>query len=117
MKKLFALAAGLLLSLSAFAANPVVEMKTNQGLIIIESGNCRLNRAGVAGKCGCPGQSALRNRVENSGRPRSPRAKRGASGSTSLPLGFYTQGGLTTKPKLPRGSIPGIPVGALAAPS
>ncbi|MDT3736146.1 MAG: peptidylprolyl isomerase [Denitratisoma sp.] len=36
MKKLFALAAGLLLSLSVLAANPVVEMKTNQGLIVIE---------------------------------------------------------------------------------
>ncbi len=36
MKKLFTLAAGLLLSLSALAANPVVEMKTNQGVIVIE---------------------------------------------------------------------------------
>ncbi len=36
MKKLFALAAGLLLSLSAAAANPLVEMKTRQGLIVIE---------------------------------------------------------------------------------
>jgi peptidyl-prolyl cis-trans isomerase A (cyclophilin A) len=36
MKKLFALAAGLLWSLTALAANPVVEMKTNQGLIVIE---------------------------------------------------------------------------------
>ena len=37
MKKLFAaLAIGLLLSLSAHAANPVVEMKTSQGLIVIE---------------------------------------------------------------------------------
>ena len=36
MKKLFALAVGLLLSLSALAANPVVEMKTNQGTILIE---------------------------------------------------------------------------------
>jgi peptidyl-prolyl cis-trans isomerase A (cyclophilin A) len=36
MKKLFALAAGLLLSLSALAANPVVEMKTSQGVILIE---------------------------------------------------------------------------------
>ncbi|MEZ5613986.1 MAG: peptidylprolyl isomerase [Rhodocyclaceae bacterium] len=36
MKKLFALAAGLLLSLSALAANPHVEMKTRQGLIVIE---------------------------------------------------------------------------------
>ena len=36
MKKLSALAAGLFLSLSALAANPVVEMKTNQGVIVIE---------------------------------------------------------------------------------
>ena len=36
MKKLFALAAGLLWSLTVLAANPVVEMKTNQGLIVIE---------------------------------------------------------------------------------
>jgi peptidyl-prolyl cis-trans isomerase A (cyclophilin A) len=36
MKKLFALAAGLLWSLSALAANPIVEMKTNHGLIVIE---------------------------------------------------------------------------------
>ena len=36
MNKLFALAAGLLCSLSVFAANPVVEMKTNQGAILIE---------------------------------------------------------------------------------
>lgn len=36
MKKLFALATGLLMSLSAMAANPVVEMKTNQGVILIE---------------------------------------------------------------------------------
>jgi peptidyl-prolyl cis-trans isomerase A (cyclophilin A) len=36
MKKLFVLAAGLLLSLSVLAASPVVEMKTNQGLIVIE---------------------------------------------------------------------------------
>ncbi len=36
MKKLFALAAGLLWSLTALAANPVVEMKTNQGLIVME---------------------------------------------------------------------------------
>ncbi|MBZ0131404.1 MAG: peptidylprolyl isomerase [Rhodocyclaceae bacterium] len=36
MKKLTALAVGLLMSLSAIAANPVVEMKTNQGLIVIE---------------------------------------------------------------------------------
>ncbi|MBX3646647.1 MAG: peptidyl-prolyl cis-trans isomerase [Rhodocyclaceae bacterium] len=36
MKKLTALAVGLLMSLSAMAANPVVEMKTNQGLIVIE---------------------------------------------------------------------------------
>ena len=36
MKKLFALAAGLLWSLSVLAANPIVEMKTNQGSIVIE---------------------------------------------------------------------------------
>ena len=36
MKKLFTLAAGLLMSLSVIAANPLVEMKTNQGLIVIE---------------------------------------------------------------------------------
>jgi len=36
MKNLFALAAGLLWSLSALAANPLVEMKTNQGLVVIE---------------------------------------------------------------------------------
>jgi len=36
MKKLLALTAGLLLSFAAFAANPVVEMKTNQGIIVIE---------------------------------------------------------------------------------
>ncbi len=36
MKKLTTLAFGLLISLSAIAANPVVEMKTNQGPIIIE---------------------------------------------------------------------------------
>jgi len=36
MKKLFALAAGLLWSLSVLAANPLVEMKTNQGSIVIE---------------------------------------------------------------------------------
>ena len=36
MKKLFLLAAGLLLSLHAFAANPAVEMKTNQGTIVVE---------------------------------------------------------------------------------
>ena len=36
MIKLFALAAGLLMSLSAVAANPVVEMKTNQGVILLE---------------------------------------------------------------------------------
>ena len=36
MKNLFALAAGLLWSLSVLAANPLVEMKTNQGSIVIE---------------------------------------------------------------------------------
>ena len=36
MKYLFLLAVGLLLNLSAFAANPVVEMKTSQGTLIIE---------------------------------------------------------------------------------
>ncbi len=36
MKKLVALAFGLLWSLSVLAANPVVEMKTNQGLIVVE---------------------------------------------------------------------------------
>ncbi|MBZ0127164.1 MAG: peptidyl-prolyl cis-trans isomerase A [Rhodocyclales bacterium] len=36
MKKLFVLAAGLLWSLTVLAANPVVEMKTNQGLLVIE---------------------------------------------------------------------------------
>jgi peptidyl-prolyl cis-trans isomerase A (cyclophilin A) len=36
MKKLFALLAALLLTLPAWAANPVVEMKTNYGLIVIE---------------------------------------------------------------------------------
>ncbi|MBM3390811.1 MAG: peptidyl-prolyl cis-trans isomerase [Betaproteobacteria bacterium] len=36
MKKLFTLAAGLLWSVSVLAANPSVEMKTNQGVIVIE---------------------------------------------------------------------------------
>ena len=36
MKKLCTLAIGLLMSLTVLAANPVVEMKTNQGLIVIE---------------------------------------------------------------------------------
>ena len=36
MKNLFALAAGLLWSLSVLAANPLVEMKTSQGLVVIE---------------------------------------------------------------------------------
>ncbi|MDD5177447.1 MAG: peptidylprolyl isomerase [Sterolibacterium sp.] len=36
MKRLFMLAIGLLLTLPAFAANPVVEMKTSQGTLIIE---------------------------------------------------------------------------------
>ena len=36
MKNLFALATGLLWSLSVIAANPLVEMKTNQGSIVIE---------------------------------------------------------------------------------
>ena len=36
MKKLLAAAAALCISLSAWAANPVVEMKTNQGTITIE---------------------------------------------------------------------------------
>lgn len=36
MKRLFLLAAGLILSLQALAANPLVEMKTNQGSIVIE---------------------------------------------------------------------------------
>ena len=36
MKRLFALAAGLLLSLSALAAHPLVEMKTNMGVIVLE---------------------------------------------------------------------------------
>ena len=36
MKKLFLLAAGLLLSLPVFAANPMLEMKTSQGSIVIE---------------------------------------------------------------------------------
>ena len=36
MNKLFALAAGLLWSLSVLAANPSVEMKTSQGVIVIE---------------------------------------------------------------------------------
>ena len=36
MKKLFTLAAGLLWSLTVLAANPVVEMKTSHGLILIE---------------------------------------------------------------------------------
>ena len=36
MKYLFLLAAGLLLNLPAFAANPMVEMKTSQGTFVIE---------------------------------------------------------------------------------
>ena len=36
MNKLFALAAGLLWSLSVLAANPSVEMKTSQGVIVVE---------------------------------------------------------------------------------
>ena len=36
MKHLFLLAAGLLTGLSAVAANPAVEMKTNQGAVVIE---------------------------------------------------------------------------------
>ncbi len=36
MKKLCTLAIGLLMSLTVLAANPIVEMKTNQGLIVIE---------------------------------------------------------------------------------
>jgi cyclophilin family peptidyl-prolyl cis-trans isomerase len=36
MKKLFSLAVGLLLGIHAFAANPMVEMKTNMGTIVIE---------------------------------------------------------------------------------
>ncbi len=36
MKRFFLLAAGLLLSLQVLAANPQVEMKTNQGVIVIE---------------------------------------------------------------------------------
>ena len=36
MKHLYLLAIGLLLNLSAFAANPVVELKTNQGTLVIE---------------------------------------------------------------------------------
>jgi peptidyl-prolyl cis-trans isomerase B (cyclophilin B) len=36
MRKLFALLAALSLSLSAWASNPMVEMKTNQGVIVIE---------------------------------------------------------------------------------
>ena len=36
MKKLFSLAFGLLLGVHAFAANPVVEMKTNTGTVMIE---------------------------------------------------------------------------------
>lgn len=36
MKKLFALSAGLLGSMTVLAANPLVEMKTNHGLIVIE---------------------------------------------------------------------------------
>ncbi len=36
MNKFLLLAAGLLLSLNLFAANPVVEMKTNMGTIVIE---------------------------------------------------------------------------------
>ncbi|HMM55291.1 MAG TPA: peptidylprolyl isomerase [Candidatus Desulfobacillus sp.] len=36
MKKLFALAAGLICSLSVMAANPLVEMKTSQGTLVIE---------------------------------------------------------------------------------
>ena len=36
MKHLFLLAAGLLLNLPVFAANPMVEMKTNQGTLVIE---------------------------------------------------------------------------------
>ena len=36
MKKMYLLACGLLLSLHAFAANPMVEMKTNMGTVVIE---------------------------------------------------------------------------------
>jgi len=36
MRHLFLLALGLLFNLSAFAANPVVEVKTNQGTLLIE---------------------------------------------------------------------------------
>ena len=36
MRRLFLLAAGLLLNLPAFAANPMVEMKTSQGTLVIE---------------------------------------------------------------------------------
>ena len=36
MRKLFALLVALSLSLSAWASNPMVEMKTNQGVIVIE---------------------------------------------------------------------------------
>ena len=36
MKKLFALAVGLIWNLSVLAANPILEMKTNQGTIFIE---------------------------------------------------------------------------------
>lgn len=36
MKKLYLLAAGLFLTFSALAANPMVEMKTNMGVIVIE---------------------------------------------------------------------------------
>ena len=36
MRHLFLLAVGLLLSLSAFAANPLVEVKTSQGTLVVE---------------------------------------------------------------------------------